>query len=425
MKLLLCLLVALLLLPGKTVGECLIQQPPPEEKQNPPEGRFIGTLTSSFHDFLIPSPKIGIQFQQGKFLSVILDTGFTGILILPKTAEQLNLKTEEKDTLGKVQAGVAFVPQIYFNAEEARIMHPANRLYNPKGIPIWVGDLSWIQEGFYGTEVRGVMGLEIFGPSTRIRFDFDHQKVEWWDKPTAPYRPKDAIVLPVKVENNRCFIETYLNPETKSDKDAKPIELLIDTGTQGLVVPKSYLTGVKPKALSRRKDRFQTVYGIAPAQPILLETLELGGHKETDVPTLVVDDPQMKHGLLGVQILRRYRVTFDMTYKEVILEKTAAYNDKPSLPGRSLVKVKIKDNVVLIDGWDDALPDEARKKLKKGDQLIAIDKYQVQSNAPRAIDYALAGYAGTEAKLAIQPAGKGEDDWFEITYKRPILYDAP
>jgi aspartyl protease family protein len=89
-------------------------------------------------------------------------------------------------------------------------------------------------------------------------------------------------------------------------------ELHVDTGADYLVLPQSLVSklGIDKNKLESRD--MQTANGRVKAQIGTLPALWLGGSRIADVETAFIGDKSLgENGLLGMSVLRRYKLTID------------------------------------------------------------------------------------------------------------------
>ncbi|MGH8549664.1 MAG: retropepsin-like aspartic protease family protein [Methylococcales bacterium] len=100
------------------------------------------------------------------------------------------------------------------------------------------------------------------------------------------------------------------------------VSLVIDTGADYLVLPKSMMEtfGVDPDSSETRK--LQTANGLTDARIAKVKTLQIGNELIPDVEVAFIEDDQLGDSkLLGMNVLQRYRVTLDDREKTVTLIK--------------------------------------------------------------------------------------------------------
>ncbi|MCI0653576.1 MAG: retroviral-like aspartic protease family protein [Methylococcaceae bacterium] len=101
-----------------------------------------------------------------------------------------------------------------------------------------------------------------------------------------------------------------------------PVSLVIDTGADYLVLPKSMMEsfGVDPDSSETRK--LQTANGLTDARIAKVKTLQIGNELIPDIEAAFIEDDQLGDSkLLGMNVLQRYRVTLDDREQTVTLIK--------------------------------------------------------------------------------------------------------
>jgi clan AA aspartic protease (TIGR02281 family) len=98
--------------------------------------------------------------------------------------------------------------------------------------------------------------------------------------------------------------------------------LMIDTGADYLVLPKSLMEtfGVDPDSSTART--LQTANGLTEARIAKVKTLQIGNELIPDIEAAFIEDDQLGDAkLLGMNVLQRYRVTLDDREQTVTLIK--------------------------------------------------------------------------------------------------------
>lgn len=130
-------------------------------------------------------------------------------------------------------------------------------------------------------------------------------------------------------------------------------ELHLDTGADFLVLPQSLLSklGIDTKALSERD--MQTANGRVKARIGILPALWLGENRVAGVETAFVEDDKLGgNGLLGMSVVRRFKLTID--------------DDK------NRITLSSKEPRDLVDGGDGGEGDQAAKgQLEQAEEVSA------------------------------------------------------
>jgi len=138
--------------------------------------------------------------------------------------------------------------------------------------------------------------------------------------PGAPL-PPGAIVVPFELKDGRIWVDVKVNGK-------KNFSALIDTGSVGTMLPAKL---VKDLALTPSAT-FPVTHpdgGAGKVCAVELADIAMAGLKVTDVQAIYVDqkskdgfDPDL--GIIGNDVLLRYRVTIDCMQKKIAFEKYAA-----------------------------------------------------------------------------------------------------
>jgi hypothetical protein len=175
-----------------------------------------------------------------------------------------------------------------------------------------------------GHRLDGVLGSEFFARFV-VTFDFEGKTLTLEDAKAR--RPAGrGRALPLIVENGRPYVSARVTP-----RDGKPLDgtFLIDTADDAAVTffssfaGRHHLAGPPPPAPAGSSGVMQAV--------LRGETLKLGGESLRE-PIIALSATtsglfsDTRHaGLLGMDVLRRFKLTLDLPRKRLILEKNAAF----------------------------------------------------------------------------------------------------
>lgn len=126
------------------------------------------------------------------------------------------------------------------------------------------------------------------------------------------------ITLPMQRHGNQHLVQVEL--EGARTRRLR-LTLLVDTGADALVLPASMIArlGLSSADLTRRE--VQTANGRVHARYGRLPALWLNGRRVTEVAVAFLDDLQLgDHGLLGMSVLGRFRLTIDDQAEQLVLE---------------------------------------------------------------------------------------------------------
>ena len=174
-----------------------------------------------------------------------------------------------------------------------------------------------------GHKLDGVLGTEFFARFVAT-FDFAGKTLTLESPKTRRSAGRGA--LPLLVENGRPYVSARVTP-----RGGKPVDgnFLIDTADEAAVTFFSpfaqlhHLAGPPPPAPAGSSGTMQAV--------LRGETLKLGG-EDLREPILAISAStsglfsDTRHaGILGMDVLRRYKLTLDPARKRLLLEKNAAF----------------------------------------------------------------------------------------------------
>jgi predicted aspartyl protease len=268
-------------------------------------------------------------------LAFILDTGASATVISDSRAKELGLKLEGK-TDATTQGGsieASFVKDVSLNLSGVEF---------PKMTLVAVR-LSGLEAGL-GRKIDGILGYEIFN---RFVVEIDHaSKVVTFYEPQGYKHSGHGEVIPISIEDNTPFVVGRIT-------GPKQIEgkFLIDTGAPGILniagpfAAKHKLLDSVPHTISitsgallagRSSGKIGRVKGfqmgsLVIRKPVVNFSQDTGGSEGDEASTEY-------GGLIGGEILRRFKLIIDYSRKQIILESkwTLAQRYEFDMSGMSL-----------------------------------------------------------------------------------------
>ena len=147
------------------------------------------------------------------------------------------------------------------------------------------------------------------------------EKVPIEPPPATPPRTEAAKGGDIVVETERRGTQHVVRASLEGRGGSKvERELHVDTGSDYLVLPLSLTSalGVDKGALEERE--MQTANGKVRARIGTLPSLWLGGNQIMDVETAFLEDEKLgSNGLLGMSVLKRYKLTIDDDQNSITL----------------------------------------------------------------------------------------------------------
>ncbi len=238
----------------------------------------------------------------------IVDSGASHTVFDPTFAKELGLKTEvAPPTSG---TGVGEVPKSH--AQSVVMMLNGVRLDVPQP---WVIDLS---KAPLPAAVRGLVGAELFKAYV-VRIDFDHSTFSVFE--SASYQPEKGVTsVPLFLEGDKLFLEANL--EVPAGKTVTH-KLRIDTGSESSVndeivkQSEEVRTSTLGGGLGEQFKSYSGVFTSVKIGPYVVKH---------------VWGPGGPRPAIGMEILRRFVLTFDAPHGRLYLEPTTALNDPVPTP---------------------------------------------------------------------------------------------
>jgi clan AA aspartic protease (TIGR02281 family) len=129
--------------------------------------------------------------------------------------------------------------------------------------------------------------------------------------------PGDLIVLPTQRQGTSHAVDVTLEGPNRQRIEQT---LLIDTGSDHVVLPASLIAplGIQPPSL--RTQTVQTANGTVQARIGTLEAIWLGDHRIQGISVAFIEDSRLGgNALLGMSLLGRYLVTIDDDLNQLTL----------------------------------------------------------------------------------------------------------
>ncbi len=329
-------------------------------------------------------------------MKFLLDTGTETSVIDQATARSLHLQPgPEIEVLGAHGRGTAPTAQL----EGLRI--------GPIQLPalgVIVVDLEILSEAM-DSKVDGILGLDVL---SQVRFSIDYaaKKLtlgvtpDTMDKATgsaiALRRSKEGYLVPVRLNNS---FEHFI---------------LLDTGSNITQLPEHVWTrllqGWSPsKTLSGVRSTGQ---GAGRSFISRLESLQLGAFSMKRPPVRVLLDagpgafgqPDAP-GVLGSDILQRFRVAIDLSQNQLTLKPDPSYRPDPLRFTSVGIQIRRKRESHFVAGvWEGSPAHEAG--IQVGNQIIEIDGVGVAKKSGTWVQHRLRGPQNSTITLRLQRGGK-------------------
>ncbi len=280
-------------------------------------------------------PMINVRVNGSKeVLRFVVDSGAGMCVISTHAAERLNLKPVARGGMARAVGGPGRFEIVYgflqaLHIGEARI----------ERVPVYIRQFFNDQE-----QVDGYIGLSVLSKYLAT-IDYAGRTMTLVRDDARPIydpaSPPAGVEIPIRTTSSG-----FWSGEFKLDGVEKPVNFIVDTGATVTVVS---------QALAARSDlaRFERgglirVYGAAGLadniKTLMLPRVELGPHTRKNVYAAVLDMDSINEtagfeqtGIIGGNILRHFRLTFDFERAVIRLESPARENREDDTKGKAPV----------------------------------------------------------------------------------------
>lgn len=319
-------------------------------------------------------PWVQVSINNSEPMWFILDTGAGGGSVVSKeAAERLGLErsneTDEHIGAGEgVRVGISTIP--------SAMLEVAGDTMTVREMMVF--SLAHVAP-FEGRRLEGLLGSDFLWRNV-VEIDYAKRKMRIIDP--ADYTPSSsAIVVPINADEGLCMAEGVI--QRKGEKPI-PCRFVIDTGVRTTLI--LYSPFVKKHRFLETGEPMitATVGGGAGGETKgdldRLEALGIGPARFDNPPVIYSRDSvgvfagEDADGIIGGEILRRCKTTFDYPHDRLVLEP---YPDqKPfeyDMSGTFLVGGGNEYNRVTIFSVAARTP-AAEAGLMKGDEIVSVDK---------------------------------------------------
>lgn len=256
-----------------------------------------------------------IPVNGSKPLWLILDTAATTILSR-SAMQKLGLKVQEQ---GEFQSKGESIKFKYALTKNVSFKLPG-ATFKLQKVP--VTDFESVEK-CVGHPADGILGLEFFG-SAVVEIDYKNRFLNIFEAESYKYNGKGESVLLEPLDNGYMTARAEIMPKNRTPLTGK---FMIDTGfALALLLNSPFVE--RSKLLTEGQGEEMTICGFGEEKSVKdkVAALRLGGFKFDELTTLFAksksgttssDDHD---GLLGGEILSRYKVIFDYSRRQMILE---------------------------------------------------------------------------------------------------------
>jgi len=264
---------------------------------------------------------VDVRINDSEPATFVIDSGAPHTVFDPKFARALGLKIEQAEPVTGTGRGTV---------EKGKTAPCSMSIGNPESVPgrgvggvkidlaePWVVDLSKVP---IPSSTKGLVGAEIFKQYV-VRINPVDATFTVWDPATFKYTRQGASI-PLLVEDNKLFLEADL--EVPAGKITKH-KLRIDTGSE---------SSVNDEIVRQSSELHESTLGGGLGENFksysgVFTSVRLGPYSITQVW-----GPGGPGPAIGMEILRRFILTFDVSRGRLLLEPTPALAEPvPTPPG--------------------------------------------------------------------------------------------
>lgn len=272
---------------------------------------------------------IPVSINGSRPLRFVFDSGASGtVLFNSAIADSLNLKfTGTRQARGAGGGGATF---------EVKVAEDVN--FNIGGIELSNGSLS--QRPSNRTSVDGVIGRVVFA-TTVVEIDWEKRVVKFYEPSKYKYSGSGAV-LPLTFDGGG---RPYANAAVSvSGEKAVPVKLVVDTGGgHALFLELGSGAGIKPPDGATKTILGRGASGDITGFTGRVKDFQLGKYSVKDVPTGFPDasggtaNLGGRDGNLGSGVLRRFKVIYDYSRKQMIVEPNKFISEPFAVPTTATV----------------------------------------------------------------------------------------
>lgn len=262
---------------------------------------------------------IPVSVNGSRPLRFVFDTGAPGAM-LNNTAisDSLNLKiTGTRQVRGAGGGGAGFEVKVAGDVK-----------FNVGGLELSNGEMSLLPSSLRGYD--GVIGSPIFA-TTVVEIDWEKKVVKFYE-PTKYKYSGSGTVLPLTFdEGGRPYTTASVTIEGEK---AIPVKLVVDTGgSHYLFLELGSKAEIKPPVGATKTSLGRGASGEITGYTGQVKSFQLGNYSVKDVPTGFPDASGGTAGLngrdgnLGGGVLRRFKVIFDYSRRQMIVEPNKFINE--------------------------------------------------------------------------------------------------
>jgi Aspartyl protease len=295
-----------------------------------------------------------VRVNDSDSLRFILDTGADTTVIDAQQAKALRLKPQGK-MVGSGGGGTAeatFTKGVSINLQGVQLLDQT----------IYVLPLESLSA--LGRKIFGIIGNDILKEFV-VEIDYSAKTINLYEPQGYRYS-RAGKIIPLMMDESLLFMNASITPEGLAPIEAK---FEIDSGSTGAILLNTPFVKNHRLLASARKTIQTNIGGVGDAAKMLI-----GRVKGLRLGQFVIDHPITRFsqatqgdyasskydGLIGGEILRRFKVVVDYSRRQMILEPNSNFAEPYEIDMSGIVLVADGDDL-LIDDVDENSPAASRR----------------------------------------------------------------
>lgn len=367
---------------------------------------------------------IPVTINNSDTLKFILDSGTSlSIVSSAQIAKHANLNQKQIRNINMKGLG---------KQGQLKAYHSWGNIIKIKGLISYNQDVLYPETDIYhlsenlGTHVDGIIGYNFFkGLVVEIDYIKDNITVYdpvYFENKVSKRKKRNATVLPLKIKKNKGFISASLQ---NSDRDMDNLDLLVDTGSSGAIsLLEHSANGIKVPHKAVKTYLGIGISGDIYGRIYKGKNFELGKYQleepiivypEKEAVRGVLDQHKGRHGSIGADVLKRFKVILNYPKEEIILKKNRYFSQpfhynlsgiaiRVPFPGLNYYEVyKVRDN---------SPADQAGIDI--GDRLVSINGMDTQHISYDELLGHLQKKEGSTVKMVVQKSTRIHKTKFKL-----------
>jgi membrane-associated protease RseP (regulator of RpoE activity) len=230
-----------------------------------------------------------------------------------------------------------------------------------------------------GLPVHGLIGYDIF-KSFVVEVDYDKNLLILHNPQKFKRKKKKGKIVPISIENTKPYIKAKI---TQEDSSKIEVKLIIDTGashsisldkndTSHIILPTKTMDAFLGKGLNG--DIKGKIGRLISLQVLDYQLFDLVSSYPDEIYTKNVQGVAKRHGNLGGDVLKRFRVIFDYQNAQILLKPSRKFKDpfNYDMSGIDLNTPLPGFPLYIISNITQSSPAQLAG-LQKDDQIVNID----------------------------------------------------